>query len=396
MRSVYRLDNPLSPSLRPHHGRPGKRTRILDADSHGTLCSSLRQVIDDAARARAGGDEGPVHLTKGEGCTWLEEEEFQLRHLRPEGSSTPVHEPAASGQATFEMAGTDRCAVVCLQEGYCRSWLSPSTFGGTMLSIEFALRFGDWRARSEIQYKDGSLVNAVSTWEKAGEMPSHLVDTTYKDITSSGPEGQDVVIYNDWHGVSFGRVDASREGGQVFRHEARFATWPGFSVWPDVFTPGDGSAADAGDGQAEKSGYVVRGEELYFLPQGAWITCPREVKPAGASPNMKQGADQKETDDGKEGAGTEGVVLTAGWVLWDKESEEDSVVVRLTASIAAHDVAVLTRQSWLRRAGEQRRAGVFATGQREMRAIQRLSLEKFCWRQQPDFGDFLLVCVMYM
>ena len=141
---------------------------------------------------------------------------------------------------------------------------------------------------------------------------------------------------------------------------------------------------------------MVRGEELYFLPQGAWITCPREVKPSGASPNMKQGADQKETDDGKEGAGTEGVVLTAGWVLWDKESEEDSVVVRLTASIPAHDVAVLTRQSWRRRAGEQRRAGVFATGQREMRAIQRLSLEKFCWRQQPDFGDFLLVCVMYM
>ena len=56
VRSEYRLSNPLT--LRTHHGRPGKRVRVLDADSHGTVISSLRPVRKPDVGGGGGGGGG--------------------------------------------------------------------------------------------------------------------------------------------------------------------------------------------------------------------------------------------------------------------------------------------------------------------------------------------------
>lgn len=155
VRSEYRLDNPVT--LRNHHGRPGKRIRVLDADNHGTLVSTLRPVRRTGVRSAGGANMGAW----GD-CTWEEEEEYQLRHLRDTLSTVPASAPPPPTLCVREMQGADAGAVTCVEEGYCRSWLSPSAFGGPTLSIEFALRFDDWRTRTEIRYHRGCLVSAVS------------------------------------------------------------------------------------------------------------------------------------------------------------------------------------------------------------------------------------------
>jgi hypothetical protein len=149
VRSEYRLDNPVV--LRNHHGRPGKRLRVFNADSHGTLLSNLRPV-------RSAGNVGG---TGWGDCTWEEEEEYQLRHLRAEGSPRPIIEPPPATLSVHEMQGSHVGGIICVEEGYCRSWLGPSKFGGPTLSVEFGFRFGDWRARTEIKYHRASLVSAV-------------------------------------------------------------------------------------------------------------------------------------------------------------------------------------------------------------------------------------------
>ena len=157
VRSVYRLDNPIQ--LRKHHGRPGRRIRVLDADSHGTLISTLRPARRPSGSADARGAASSQQLssdgagTGWEGCTWEEEEEFQLRHLREESSPQRSQEPPPPVRRVKVMQGADSDAVICLEEGYARSWLCPSKFGGPSLHIELALRYGDWRVRAELRYQ---------------------------------------------------------------------------------------------------------------------------------------------------------------------------------------------------------------------------------------------------
>ena len=380
VQSEYRLENPVV--LRTHHGRPGKRVRVLDADRHGTVVSTLRPV------RRAGeGDSGADGAAEWGGCTWEEQEKYQLRHARSEDSPNVVVDLPPPTNAVHGMPGADAGAVVCVEESFCRSWLSPSVFGGPRLSIEFAFRFGDWRARTEIRYHRGSLVSAVCTWEKVGTFPSHLSDTTYKDVESRGPEGQDIVFYNDWHGVSFGRVD--NDGArQVAHYEPRLAVWTGFCDTPDalVLARKKGSGATHAGAEAEGTQgagnpymHAVKGEELFLLPQGAWIRCPqqvdivkiadRRVGAAGDGPAASSGGGGE-----KWGPAGEDVVISAGWVLWDEERIEDSLLARLTAAVTANDIAVLTQD------------GRKECMDRETRPIRRLALEKFWYREQPDYG----------
>jgi len=380
VRSEYRLENPVV--LRSHHGRPGKRIRVLDADNHGTLISTLRP-----SREASTMESRDMGASGWSGCTWEEEEEYQLQHARPEDSKFPAPDLPPPSHVVRKTPGADTGAVVCVEEACCRSWLSPSAFGGPTLSIEFALRFGDWRARTEIRYHRGWLVSAVCTWEKSGSMPSHLSDTTYKDVDSTGPEGQDVVIYNDWHGVGFGCVENESQQ-QVLSCEPHLAVWTGFSDVPDALVRSKASRASQRGGQAPGAGartggdgyacmHAVRGEELFLLPQGAWVRCPQQVDIVKVA---NRGGAGEEAQVGDVGGALEAppgeVAISAGWILWDQEQVHESMLARLTANVAANDIAVLTQD------GKRECHG------REMRPVARLALEKFWYREQPDYGEW--------
>jgi hypothetical protein len=135
VRSEYRLSNPLT--LRTHHGRPGKRVRVLDADSHGTVISSLRPARKPDVGGGGGGGGGGEGGGGGWGeCLWTEEEEYQLRHLRPEGAGYPAPELPQPVRCVREMDGADGGAVTCLEDAFCRAWLRYASVTRFLLPLQ--------------------------------------------------------------------------------------------------------------------------------------------------------------------------------------------------------------------------------------------------------------------
>lgn len=135
VRSEYRLSNTLT--LRTHHGRPGKRVRVLDADNHGTVVSSLRPVRKKDVGGQGGGEGEGGGSGWGE-CLWTEEEEYQLRHLRPEGAAYPAPELPQPVRCVREMDGADGGAVTCLEDAFCRAWLRYASVTRSVLPLDSA------------------------------------------------------------------------------------------------------------------------------------------------------------------------------------------------------------------------------------------------------------------